>query len=175
MSPEITYQLCAIVAALAIVAGQFLPRLLTRGKEGLKSMGIDLSPETITALESLAQLGIACAEERAEKWIKSLQGEGKPLPVIANEKLTSENKQQIAVEAMRTLAPKAQFSDAQAKVAIEATLQKQRSIIPPALQQEIRASIPPGTVYRSVPAGALAPSPAQLASLEKLRIETFDR
>jgi len=174
MSPELIYPLCAIVAALAVVLSQFLPRILARGKAGLKSMGIDLSPETLAALESLAQLGIACAEEQAQKWIKSLQREGKPLVTIANEKLAPEQKEQIAVAAMRTLAPTAQFSDAQAKVVIEAVLQKQRSIIPLELEQEIRASVPPGTVYRSVPAGSLAPSPAQLESLEKLRLEVIE-
>lgn len=172
MSQETIYALCAISASLAVIANQLLPYLLQRGRAGLKAIGIDLSPQTVSSLQQLAQLAIASAEEQAQKWIKSLQAEGKTIVTIAAEKLTSEQKEEIAIKAMRSLAPPGlTFTDEQAKVVIAATLQQTRSIIPEAVQEEIRKSVPPGTTYKSIAPGSLAPTADQLKSLEAMRID----
>ncbi len=74
-------------------------------------------------LEKLAVFGIGFAQEQTDKLLKGLIKEGPR---------TGEQKKEVAITAMRSIAPPGvKFTDQQAAIAVEAVLSKSRSIAPP--------------------------------------------
>jgi hypothetical protein len=124
------------------VAVYFLHRAY---KAGTKIANIEESPQILDLLEKLAKYGINAIEEQVHKALKGL---------VADAPQTPEEKKAAAIQVMRSMAPKADFSDEQAGIAIEAVLNEKRSMAPPPFVPEQAAGLA-GTVYKSINPGAM--------------------
>lgn len=153
LSPTTVEILLGVLAAASGVS-TFLLGLLFRRMKGTKVLGVEASPETVNKLHGLAVMVVNYAEEQGRKWIKSLMAAGKTIEEIEVERLSGEQKKDIALKALQSMAPKAgiELSEEQAGIAIEAAVQVQRSIRPGPVE---------GTVYQSVnpPAHGSIPPP----------------
>jgi hypothetical protein len=103
-------------------------------------------------IEDLATLAAKSIEQEANKWLDKQRADG----VVAPVKMSGEEKKELAVKAMQSLAPPGlTITTEQAGIAIEAVVQKVKSLRPPA-DPEALATAVEGTVYKSINPGSTA-------------------
>jgi hypothetical protein len=140
-----------LFAVATPVAVYYLHRL---AKAAAKIGNFELTESAVKQIESVATLAMNYAQEQAHKFLKGLVADGPVSP---------EEKKAVAIAAMRRLAPAGLvITDAQADVAIEAVVQKQRSIAPPSGGPVFPSVIPVaadtfGTAHQSVKPEELQP------------------
>lgn len=101
-------------------------------------------------IEDLATLAAKSIEQEAIKWLDRQRADGVREPV----KMSGEEKKKLAVEAMQSLAPPGlTITSEQAGIAIEAVVQKVKSLRPPANPDFISLEAE-GTVFKSINPGA---------------------
>lgn len=148
MSQETIDTLKDLTAVIAMAASPVLAFLLLRAYTALsKALKIPVNPDFVKTIEDLAVLAAKSIEQEANKWLDKQKAQGVVEPV----KMSGEEKKQLAVKAMQSLAPPAglKLTPEQASIAIEAVVQKVKSIRPPS------PSFPPPSSFPSMRPGGV--------------------
>ena len=149
MTLETVTILLAATNGAFLVGTPILLYLVNRGTfAAAKIANLTPSQDQLKAIEQMAYLVINFAQEQTTKFLKGLVKEGP---------MTGEQKLEVAVGAMQTLAKQANIvlSDETAKIAIEATLQASRGAVPSPFPSLLPSSAPPPSL---APLPSSAPS-----------------